>query len=256
LKEPMLWFFIIGVLLFGADSYFSGEPNQVVVDARVRDHLDKLWQTQTGKPATPRELDSLVDNWIKEEIFFREAIQLGLDRDDTIIRRRLVQKLGFLMEEVEEETDEWLGAEKYYYENLQYYSVPVRYSFSQIYFKEEADVQLAKKQISEGAHWRELGEPSMLNENYTAQDRRQIRASFGEQFVSQMPKSAGDAWHGPVQSSFGFHLVKLDRVFKKETTPLAYIEKRVLSDYRQSRKDAAMDGYYQGLLEKYEIVRD
>ena len=96
----------------------------------------------------------------------------------------------------------------------------------------------------------------MLNDNYVAQDERQIRASFGEQFVSQMPISDKGIWTGPVQSSFGVHLVKLDRVFKKETTPLAYIEKRVISDYRQSKKEAAMFAYYQGLLEKYRIVHE
>lgn len=254
LREPLVWFFVIGAILFVADAYFSDEPNEVVVDAGVRDRLGKLWQTQTGNPVTPQELDSLVKNWIKEEVMFREALRLGLDRDDSIVRRRLVQKLEFLVEEVEAETVERQSLEDYYRENIAHYSLPLRYSFSHIYFTDESKSSEIQLKLEDGDDWRKLGEPSMLNDSYVARSEKEIIAGFGREFAGQLGSLKRGQWIGPVKSSYGFHLVKLEHLLPEEATPLASIERKVLADYRQSQLDAAKDDYYRGLLQKYQVV--
>ena len=106
MRDPLVWFVLIGLILFGADHYLNNQEDQIIVDEVVRQRLATLWQTQSGNPATAQEVDSLVQSWLKEEIMFREAMRLGLDRDDTIVRRRLIQKLSFLSEEVGIETNE------------------------------------------------------------------------------------------------------------------------------------------------------
>ena len=98
MKEPLVWFVLIGGLLFAADRYQGPAP--IVIDEAVKTQIANLWQTQMGVSPTEKELDSLVHNWVREEIFFREALRLGLDSEDTIIRRRLVQKLGFIAQDV------------------------------------------------------------------------------------------------------------------------------------------------------------
>ena len=100
LREPILWFIVVGAFLFAAESYFTTEREVLVVDDGVRNRLASLWQAQMGSPATEQQLGSLIDSWVREEVMLREALRLNLDRDDTIIRRRLVQKLEFLAEDI------------------------------------------------------------------------------------------------------------------------------------------------------------
>jgi len=225
-----------------------------VVDAAVKERLGNLWEVQTGKEASPEELESIVQNWLKEEVFYREALRLGLDRDDSIVRRRLVQKLGFLVEEVPMEGDESRTIEEYYRQNIETYSLPVRYSISQIFFSDRDSAGGIRTSLSEGADWRILGENSLLNASYVSRSEREIDSIFGRVFVGQLFTLVQGQWVGPVRSSYGFHLVRLERVLPSQATPLAYIERKVIADYQQSRADAAMEKYYQGLLQKYEVV--
>jgi len=257
LREPLLWFFIVGAVLFAADNYFSQQPDTVVVDENVRDRLNKLWQGQTGNPTTKRELDSLVQKWIREEVLFREALRLGLDRDDSIVRRRLVQKLGFLVEEViEEDDDQRQAVQKYYDEHIANYSLPVRYSFSQILFSDDSRSAEILFKLEQGADWRGLSETSMLSDSYVSRNEKEIAAIFGRPFTGYLYTFVQGEWVGPIRSSFGFHLIRLERILPTETTPLAYIERKVFADYLQSRQDVVIEEYYQDLLGKYEIVFD
>lgn len=254
MREPLLWFFIVGGLLFVADSYLSDQPDQVTVTSVQRDRLNKLWETQTGKPASAEELESLVESWVKEEVFYREALRLGLDKGDSIVRRRLVQKLGFLVEDVEDRSAERESVEAYYNENIGKYSQPVRYSFSQIFFSDSARLAGIQSKLNEGANWQDLGEISMLHPGYVSKSEKEISAIFGQLFTTQLFTLVQDDWVGPVRSSYGFHLVRLERILPSEATPLAYIEKKVLADYQQSKRDAAINAYYNKLLDKYGVV--
>ena len=98
LKQPLLWFALIGILLFVVDEQFSIDRNEILVTVAMQERLGGLWTTQTGLTASEQELDALVENWIREEILYQEALRLGLDQEDSIVRRRLVQKLGFIAE--------------------------------------------------------------------------------------------------------------------------------------------------------------
>jgi parvulin-like peptidyl-prolyl isomerase len=102
--------------------------------------------------------------------------------------------------------------------------------------------------------WRKLGEVSMLGDSYVARSEKELVASFGQEFASHLGDLEIAQWVGPVKSSFGFHLVRLEKISQKEATPLAYIEKRVWADYQQKRMDSALETYYQGLREKYAVV--
>jgi hypothetical protein len=254
LKEPLFWFFIVGGLLFAADTYYSNQPATVIVDAAVKARLGNLWKVQTGKEASPEELESIVQNWLKEEVFYREALRLGLDRHDSIVRRRLVQKLGFLVEEVPMEGDESRTIEEYYNQNIEKYSLPVRYSISQIFFSDRGSAGEIQTSLNEHADWRTLGENSLLNPSYVSRSEREIDSIFGRVFVGQLFTLVQGQWVGPLRSSYGYHLVRLERILPSEATPLAYIERKVFADYQQSRADAAMEKYYQDLLQKYEVV--
>ncbi len=264
MREPLLWFVILGCLLFAADSYLNQKSDTIVVDQALRERLDKLWQAQTGNVARPDELESLVDTWMKEEILYREALSLGLDKDDAIVRRRLVQKLNFLVEDVEDGAIEKQAVLDYYKENLMRYTLPDRYSFAQKYFAELNDASAALSLLMSGEEVGSIGETSMLNDDYRARSLREISGDFGAEFSrafsqeitefnEQIESPQDQRWTGPIRSSFGYHLIRIDEQIPGVPTPFEYIEKRIVADYRQSKLDVAMQDYYESLRDKYKV---
>lgn len=254
LKQPLLWFLVIGLALFIADSRIPENRDEIIVTAALRDRLATLWTTQTGLVATEAELNSLVDNWLKEEILYREALRMGLDREDSIIRRRLVQKLGFIAESETIPTPEEGELEDFYRENINEYTLPVRYSFRHLYFQQRAAAENALARINEGAAAQEYGEPTMLNPAYVYRSALDLNAAFGAGFAGQLETVAAGGWQGPVQSGFGFHLVWTDTIHPTEVTPFDGIRQQVLQDFQRARQLQARDAYVENLLEEYTIV--
>ena len=124
-RQPLIWFVLIGLFLFVADSQIGDDRHEIVITDALRDRLATLWTTQTGLVATEAEVDSLVDNWVKEEVLYREALRLGLDEDDSIVRRRLVQKLGFIAESEPIPAPEIGELEAFYQQHIDDYTLPV-----------------------------------------------------------------------------------------------------------------------------------
>lgn len=254
MREPLLWFLVVGVLLFSADNYFNQDRDTIIVDAGIRDHLANLWQSQAGKSVSQQELDSLVQGWIKEEVFYREAIALGLDRDDSIIRRRLVQKLMFIIDDVDADPEHQAELEAFYRANISAYTLPERYSFSQIYFKNADSAKVIITRLEGGENWRDLADASMLNDSYVSRSKKELAANFGAAFIPRLDDLVLSEWVGPIESTFGFHLIRLDNIQPSEATPLQYIKDTVVRDYRQKLLALRKDSYYEKLLEKYQIV--
>lgn len=255
MKEPIIWFLLIGAVLFGTERYLATESELIVVDDLVRDRLSSLWLAQMGNPVTQDQLSLLVDGWIKEEVLFREAIRLNLDRDDTIVRRRLVQKLEYLAEGIADEPPSLQVLESFYSKNIAQYSKPRRYSFSQIYFSKETQAAALTSALSGQVDWKRLGENSMLNDYYPARSKREIGNILGKEFAENVESFVLDQWAGPFKSSFGYHLVRLDRIDESVAISLSSIEMKVLADYQAAKKKSMLEDYYRSLIGKTNIVR-
>jgi len=251
MKEPLLWFALIGILLFTADSLTQSDP--VIVDDTVRNQIATLWETQMGKEPDAAELQSLVNHWVREEIFYREALRLGLDRGDTIVRRRLVQKLEFLAQEVNEDEITKADIVSFYEANLDKYTLPVRYSFSQIYFSDDARSAEIESQLDAGDDWKKLGESSLLPRQLIRKSEREISSTFGAQFANAITSMSPGGWRGPVESTFGFHIVSIDAVAAAEITPLANVEQQVLTDLLHQRQEESLARYYQDLMDQHDV---
>ena len=96
-REPLVWFLVTGVLLFAGNSYLNPPREGIVVDSQLRAQLASLWQTQMGREPSSSERESILQSWLEEELLYREAVRMNLADDDVIVRRRLVQKLEFLL---------------------------------------------------------------------------------------------------------------------------------------------------------------
>lgn len=256
LRYPLIWFLLGGSLLFAADHWFADRADEIVIDDTVRNRLASLWQRQTGKSPSQEQLESLVDNWIREEVFYREALRLQLDRDDTIIRRRLVQKLTFIAEDVAKpdkaDLRNWFRAHR------QQYRLEPRFTFSQLFFSGDHAEALASAREAlraNDADWRELGEPGMLNESHAARTQKEIESTFGDEFAREITRIEPGRWVGPIPSAFGLHLVRIDRRQPARLADFADVQQQVRRDYLRDNREAARREYYRDLLEGYEIVR-
>ena len=254
IKQPLLWFFFIGTVLFVADSLFSVDRNEIYVSVALQERLGLLWQTQTGLTASTEELESLVNNWIQEEVLYQEALRLGLDQEDSIIRRRLVQKLNFIADSDPQPEPETATLENFYQSRLENYSLPVRYSFRQLYFKRRADAQAALDQIAAGQPATEFGETSMLSSNYAYRSALDLNATLGSGFAEQLQGIEAGSWRGPIESGFGSHLVFLTNIHPRQLTPFSAIREQVASDYGQYQQENARQLYLDNLLNEYDIV--
>ena len=249
MKRPLVWFVAIGLLLFAADHVRT--PESIVVDDALKTRLSNLWETQMGAAPSAGELDALVQNWVREEVFYREAMRLGLDSDDTIIRRRLVQKLEFLAEQVRDDEVSAEDLQAFYSANTDKYTLPVRYSVSQILFAERSEAEELKTALADGTSWQSLGQNSLLPASIRKKTRREVSAIFGADFASRLDELIEEQWVGPISSTFGQHLVRLDEHTPEQVTPFNYVENKVLTDLKENQREQDLDDYYAELLDRY-----
>jgi hypothetical protein len=207
-----------------------------------------------------------VDDWIREEIAYREGLAMGLDTSDLIIRRRLRQKLELLAEDVislDEPSDEVLQA--YLNENTGDYRLEPRYSLRQIYFSTdyrganaEADALALLEELEAGevddTDWAALGDRIALPPESRDTRVSALAARFGDSFAESLADLETGAWQGPVQSGFGLHLVYLDAVDDGRALTLDEARDAVLRDYEAKRLRESVAALYDRLRERYEIV--
>jgi hypothetical protein len=266
LREPLLYFLLAGAALFLITDALGGDAaERIVVSDAERARLAAQWQAQMGRPPTDTELDGLIQQWLREEIYYREAKAMGLDEDDVIIRRRLAQKLTFLTEDLATAAapDE-AALRRYYQDNAERYQEPERWSFSHRYFsgerreQAEADARAALQTLKagdEGVGGEDAGDPFMLQRSYVERAQREIGELFGREFAAAVTDLPVGGWHGPVRSAYGWHLVKVEDHEPARQRPFEEVVDQVATDYRQQQRREANEAYFESLLERYEIVR-
>ena len=260
LKDPLAVFLLLGAVIFAVDA-LGPDPDDERIEVGVLDiaRLSDQWRAQMGRDPTETELAGLVDAHVREEMLVREALKMGLDVNDVIIRRRLAQKLTFLTEDLallEPATDAQLGA--FFEADAERYRVPARFTFSHVYFSPDrretarADAEAALPEVT-ADNWRTIGDPFMLRRTYAHVTVADIRKDFGTAFSEALPELEGGAWLGPVESGYGFHLVRIDRRTASRLPEFAEVRARVATDYDSKRRSDANDTYYETLAAQYRV---
>ncbi len=215
------------------------------------------------RPPTAEEIRGLVDDYVREEVYYREAMALGLDRDDTVIRRRLRQKMEFVSDDiaaVKEPTDAELQA--YLEANTPTFVDPPTFTFEQLYFSSDrrgeaalADARRVLAQLNAGASKAVApqGDPSLLPASMTKVTPRDIANVFGEAFTAELEDATVNRWIGPVESAFGVHLIRVSSRADGRLPPLAEIRPVVLREWQAARQQDVNEAFYQGLLDKYDV---
>lgn len=255
-RDPLVAFLIIGGLLF-VIAGGTGADDQSTIQIRNQDidRLTQQWAMQMQRQPTPRELQGLLDQHIKEEIYYREALRLGLDVNDTIVRRRMVQKLTFLTEDLAVSAmPEPTTLQQFHLDNSSAYKEPQRYSFQHRYFSSDrrADAQAVAQRAVTDPNL--AGDPFMLQKQYAQRSEREVGDLFGREFARALSAlTAAEQWQGPLQSAYGWHAVRLTKVTPSRTLSFDEVRDRVLADWQQARRKDANAKYYQALNERYEV---
>jgi hypothetical protein len=269
IREPLVHFLLLGVGLFIAYHMMSkpgsDRPlNIVITEGQVEQLVagfTKTWQ----RPPTPEELTGLVRDRVREEVYCREAMAMGLDKDDTIIRRRLRQKMEFLSDDIAslvEPTESDLNV--YFRAHRDAFRLPERFTFTQVYLEpgkhgatlaRDARELLAKlKQIGPGADLSSLGDPFLLEHQFTALPGSEIATQFGDEFAAKLTTLAPGQWHGPVPSGYGVHLVFLSQRTEARLPALAEVRDAVRREWDNARRLEANENIYQRLLKRYTVT--
>lgn len=266
LKEPLLHFLLLGAVLFilslvvKPSGKVRNEGDQIVVSAARIEQLAAIFTKTWQRPPTTQELKGLIDDFILEEIYYRQALEMGLDRDDVMIRRRLRQKLEFLTDETAtliEAEDETL--QTYLEENPDAFREDSRYSFEQIYFSPDRhgdglDAHVAAQLTALRAGETLASDSQLLPGSFKDSPGSVIDRSFGRGFAAQLDDLKPGEWQGPVQSGLGIHLVRVESMSEGTVPELAKIRPQVEREWAHARRLEARESVNTKLLEQYEVT--
>jgi peptidyl-prolyl cis-trans isomerase C len=265
-KEPLLHFLIIGALIFVVFSIVNKDEidvsgNKIVVSTAEIERLSANWSKKWNRPPTDTELIGLVDSFIKEEVYYREALALGLDQNDTILRRRLMQKMEFLSNDLAElnQPDE-SALNKYFLDNQDKYELPARLSFTHIYFSldkrgakvvEDAESVLAGLDALRAP---ERGDSFMMQYDFVQETPFEVERLFGKDFAEELFTLETNNWQGPIESGYGLHLVRISEKIDSRMPELASVSEKVRTDLMFERRQKMNKEIYERFKERYEIV--
>ena len=262
-RDPLCHFTVIGALLFTINTYFQrdtpAEDEIRVTEQRIA-HLANVFERGWLRPPDTGELEELIDNFVREEVLYREAIRIGLDKDDTVIRRRLRMKMEFLARDLVDAIapgDPVL--QNYYSVNSERYTLPTRYSFRQIYFNSDKrpevaeDTRLVLAKITAGADPQKLGDNNLLQHEYTNVTADGADKAFGSSFSLQLAELETGQWTGPVTSAYGEHLVLVTDHQPALLAPFEQVRDEVLRDWQKEQQDRILETQYQTLLQLYDV---
>jgi hypothetical protein len=268
LREPLLQFLALGAMLFAlyglAGKRSAEAPEKIVVSASRIANLGDGFARTWRRPPNEHELQGLIEDYIRDEVFYREGRAVGLDRDDVIVRRRVRQKVEFLADDmsVPEPSDEQLAA--YLASNPERFRVEDQFTFHQIFLsatRRANTIGSDSKQLAsilaraDGAvDTTVLGDPFLLGEEFRDVSSSKVTSIFGESFAKQLSVMEKGRWQGPISSGFGQHFVFISERVSGNLPSLDAVRPVVHREWANARRLEAEQKLYASLRNRYEIV--
>jgi peptidyl-prolyl cis-trans isomerase C len=271
-REPLLHFLLIGLLLFVVydrlhpSQETKSESNRIVLTPEDFQQLAVTWLAQGRAPPSPAEMQSLVELKVREEVLYREALALGLDKDDTIVKRRLAQKMEFLAEGASIDNDPSADTLRAWFkDNAQRFSLPPRVSFRHVYFSPDQRGERAReaaenamKQLAEKpGDWMDaaaLGDPFMDRDYYGDRSAEDMAKLFGSNFAQAVTGLKPGQWQGPVESGYGWHAVFVDTSVPSRVPAFEEIEPEIKAEWIEEQRAQAKRKAYEAMRARYQVV--
>lgn len=265
-RQPLFQFLVLGVILFGLYTLFGQreetESKEIVISMQQIELLASMWEKQWRRPPTPQEMQGLIESFLREEVLYREALAMGLDRDDMVVRRRLAQKIEFLAQDLATQGEPGdAELRTFYQENAEDFEAPATVTFSHVYVNldtrgedafEDADQLLAE--LRSGADPAQLGDRFMLQSYYADLTQQGVARNFGSRFAEALFELTPGDWEGPVQSGYGLHLVRVEGRAEAFLPPFEEVRLRVRDQFISSRRREVDELFYERLREGYTIT--
>jgi hypothetical protein len=275
LKEPLVHFLAAGVglfVLFGIVNRDEPEddPNVVVVDRdalltfvqyRIKAFNPELAEKKL-RALSDEELELLIDDYVREEVLHREALALGLDQNDLVIRRRMRQKMEFLNADLSEQrTPSEAELQAYLDGHADKFRRPARLSFEQIYVAGGENPQAARHKAENlltalanpATDWQRLGDPTLLPAGLNDASDADINATFGRDLAGSVTHAPLNRWSGPHRSAYGLHLLRVTERRPARLPALGEIRALVEREWRNEQRRRSNERFYQGLRERYTV---
>lgn len=261
LRDPLVHFLAIGAVLFGAFHLVSNDdesaPGEIVVSAGQIANLEAVFSRTWQRQPTPAELRALVNEHIRDEVFYREALAMGLDRDDAVIRRRMREKMEFISDLTADVEPTDAELKTFVAEHPARFMSQPRFSFSHVYFKTGAnlaELESLRQALNSGTvDAPQAGSPFMAGFDFADVARSDVAQTFGEGFVALIDTAAPGEWSGPVTSAYGTHLVRVSRRVDARARPFEEVREIARRELLHGRKIAANDALYDKLRTRYVI---
>lgn len=268
LREPLLHFLLIGSALFlfyNLQNEGLVENNRIVISKAEIDRLIAVWEKKRQRLPTKNELQGMIEQQIREEVMYREALAMGLDKNDGVVRRRLAQKVEFISADLatlakptEIELADYLET------NSKIFELPTRIDFVQIYINPEKHTEniqdYAKRLLIELAQpalnsdITKFGDSLMIDQHHQLMSEYDVSRLFGKGFASELFSLPVGSWQGPVISGYGYHLVRVDNKIASQLPELEAVREKVKSEWFAKQRRVMDEAFYKGLRQRYEIV--
>jgi hypothetical protein len=269
LREPLLHFLLLGVAIFAAWRWTSvptdDEPSRISITQGEIESIAVGFGRTWRRPPTREELDALIRERVRDEVYYREAVALGMDRDDLIIRRRLRQKMEFVTDDLAahaEPTDEDLSA--YLAAHADAFRVERRFTFAHVYLNPETRrddlagdaAELLAQLTRDGAKvdTSALGDRFLLDYRFESLPAGEVAKLFGEPFAAKLGTIPPGVWHGPLESGYGAHLVFVSDRTEGRAPALAEVHDAVRREWANARRRETTEKLYEAMLKRYAVT--
>ena len=269
LREPLLHFLLIGALLFVIfglkNDGISDQSKRIVFTQDDIHRLSLLWEKQRQRPPSKTELKGLIEQQVREQVMYREALAMGLDKNDSIVRRRLAQKIEFISSDLAAQIEPGeADLADYLNSHAEQFETPETISFVQIYLssdKRGADVEkdarqllLALEDTKHDANISSFGDTFMFGQKHEQLSKHEVSRLFGKNFASKTFSLPVNGWHGPVHSAYGLHLLQIKNKTASKPAELATVRDKVRNAWINQQRKIIDKAFYNSLRQRYEII--
>jgi hypothetical protein len=265
LKDPLVHFLLIGAALFGVSAW-RGEMiragrERITITAEQIAKARNTAALAQGRELSPAESNDLVESMVREEVLYHEALRLGLDRNDDEVRRRLIEKMNYVTQDLADPASSPDELRAFYVASPQLFTIPPLVSFDQVFFspnergdKLEADAKAGLEALRASKPPDQVGDHTPLRAAYDDAPRDQIRVLFGDQMAEALFTAPPGDWAGPYRSDFGLHLVRLRNRTEARLPPYDEIAARVAEEFGAKRRREANETAYRKMRANYNVI--
>jgi hypothetical protein len=267
IKEPLLHFAVMAAMILGVygliENRETDAPDRITITASRIEHLASVFAKTWQRPPNETELKGLIDDYVKDEIYSREAVKIALDRDDAIIRRRLRQKMEFLNEAAADQlipTDAELAT--YLSDHRKDFEIAPAVAFKQIFLSSQRHGEKAERETGSllkvlltapEVDTSTLGDPTMLPAEVPLSTKTVITQTFGASFADAIIGQKPKQWAGPFKSEFGFHLVQVTEHRAGRVPELSEVRDEVQREWKNAKRRQLEDARMKELLRLYDV---